>query len=278
VLRIKALTGFNIQDKGMPCEPPCSFNFGKRQYVRQDKFEIRISSRKVKNTEIWWGFRVRKASDFRDSAYGSQNCHAINFAQYKNQPYKLVGLQYTKNTYGIGGTWGEDLTNTGHFASAGFRRKDGLPFSIDPLIIKEAKQSMISSGWKWNKFIQVEKPTSIAGTVFNPKITPYNHGRCGQVIMPGFAPMFTTDKWTNYKIGIYSTSSKNGWVQVYQNGNLMHYYSGRTFHNDPNWSHYSQIALGLYRQFRVGNNVEQALEFDDFVASGVEAVIDGYLD
>ena len=275
VLRIQAMNGFNIQNQGVQCDKPCIFDYGSKQ-ARQDKFEIRIQSSKIEGKEIWWGFKVRKAQAFEDSDYGKNNCHTITFAQMKNQPYKLVGLQYAKNTFSIGGQWGNDFWDTGLSALTGYSTKNRKAFLGTQKSVEKAKEKMRSSGWEWTKIIQIDRPSQIPGTLFNPYLTDFDQNRCVYQTMPGFSPVLS-GKWNQYKIGVYLSSSNDGW-EVYQNNRLMHSYAGRTYHKEKKWiNEPNKIALGLYRRYRVGNELEQALEFDNFVATGTEALVDGFL-
>ena len=89
-------------------------------------------------------------------------------------------------------------------------------------------------------------------------------------------------KWTTYKIGIAFSRTKNGWIEVYQNGrliwrdvgdNLVTQYNG----NCPrgvNWRT-AYLRIGAYRSNSPKGH--DTLHFDDFVASHSERVVDDFL-
>jgi len=306
-LKISTINGTNIQDKGQPCTGDCVYvhqsadrdNKGMaRGQTRADKFEIRLTSGKKKENIIWFGFRIRKAENFEDTVSGHKNCQNITFGQFKNLPDKVIGLGYTLDHSQIGGQINGRKPSTIHTPGKGFPmitetvvkgtgyydqiKKIRTPWPTERY--KEAliafkkrgvKSSSNSADFTSRNFIQIDKPTDLPNTIYTPEMAKWIPEQCGYVIMSGFLPMFQKNRWTTYKVGVSNTRKENGWIEVYQNDKLMYRYVGVTLKGSLGEP--MNIGIGLYRNYRIGNELEQSLDFDDFVATGNKNLLDGYL-
>ena len=100
------------------------------------------------------------------------------------------------------------------------------------------------------------------------------------VTFPNFGYWLTPlGKWSTYKIGIYNTKGKDGFVKVYKDNELMFDYKGVTF----DWSapyDKSCIRVGAYRDSGKQFGIEypdQTIHFDDFIVVSDEKTLDQIL-
>ena len=82
---------------------------------------------------------------------------------------------------------------------------------------------------------------------------------------------FISTKWNTIIIGAYVTNTKNGYMKVYLNQNLIYDYNGPTY----GWSNIvgSNIRIGIYRDGNpYGEYPPQTLHYDDFVIGSKDDV------
>ena len=86
-------------------------------------------------------------------------------------------------------------------------------------------------------------------------------------------------KWSTYKIGIYNTKGKDGFVKVYKDNELMFDYKGVTFDWSAPYAE-SCIRVGAYRDSGKQFGIEypdQTIHFDDFIVVADEKTLDQIL-
>ena len=191
----------------------------------------------------------------------------LMFFQFKNQIKKggkspLLGIRYYKNgnQLKIGG-------DTGGNASKNFRQKGSAMSSSEVREEKYihrigAKYKNKGGDWfvRWEKDREDDKNKDrddLRFTTNNASVTPLG-------------------EWSTYKIGIYNTRGKDGFVKVYKDNELMFDYKGITY----DWSGpYDEtcIRVGAYRdsgkQFGIEYS-DQTIHFDDFIVVSDENTLD----
>ena len=83
-------------------------------------------------------------------------------------------------------------------------------------------------------------------------------------------------EWSTYKIGIYNTRGKDGFVKVYKDNELMFDYEGITYDWRGRYTG-SYIRIGIYRQSGKNFGIEypdQTIHFDDFIVVSDEKTLD----
>ena len=277
-LKVTALLGYNVQTEGNACKTGCTFDWERDD--RQDKFELRLNTNKARNNAIWWGFRVQKPSDFQDLATNFEYPVTITFTQMKHQPMgKVTSLNYVAPRKGnISGKRGENYNTYGIGSVQGkFRVNSPLgnkPYSIDQY--EQGLAGINSPSWKWSKVVQLDQPTNLPYTIYQISRGPYipkeRSGDLGKI-----KPFFEKNIWRTYKLGMFSSKDVDGWIKIYQDDVLIFQYSGPVYKDTSKPYEKAQIAIGLYRGFHPDHPLQQALMFDDFIATGNKNVLDGYL-
>ena len=86
------------------------------------------------------------------------------------------------------------------------------------------------------------------------------------------------DAWQTYKIGIFNSKTKDGFVKVYQNNNLVMQFDGPTYRWNGNYTG-THVRIGIYRDRIPGKPYpDQTLHYDDFIVASDKATLDKYLD
>ena len=217
--------------------------------------------KKALDKEMWISFKKRLPQDF------THIDDRLMFFQFKNQIKKggkspLLGIRYYKNgnQLKIGG-------DTGGNASKNFRQKGSAMSSSEVREEKYihrigAKYKNKGGDWfvRWEKDREDDKNKDrddLRFTTNNASVTPLG-------------------EWSTYKIGIYNTRGKDGFVKVYKDNKLMFDYKGITY----DWSGpYDEtcIRVGAYRdsgkQFGIEYS-DQTIHFDDFIVVSDENTLD----
>ncbi len=238
-VRIDAIGNFNVQDE-------CSSNeeCAQDESQRTDKFELRYVKKFRSRNPIWYGFKVMASIDFDYEKMWSN--HHITFTQvkFRNPGGKVLGLLWSPNNLmTIGGS------KTGNWDVLGRDYHTSRSPWLESIYTRLGDASRTAKGRHSELMSQ----------------STYN-----------IEPPFNSNSWTFYKIGI-SLEGNNPWVKVYQNNELIYQYDGAIY-EITNEYYETVIGFGLYRTYNPFEKLpKQALIFDDFVVTGSEFVVDGYL-
>ena len=205
--------------------------------------------KKALDKEMWISFKKRLPQDF------THIDDRVLFFQFKNLikgKSPLLGLRYYKNgnRLQIGGDTGGFLTKSQsreekyiHKIGAQYKNKGG-----DWFVRYEKDRREDKNKDKDDLKLTTNEPVSM---------TPLG-------------------EWSTYKIGIYNTRGKDGFVKVYKDNELMFDYKGITY----GWSgpyDGTCIRIGVYRDSGKQFGIEypdQTIHFDDFIVVSDEKTLD----
>ena len=132
-------------------------------------------------------------------------------------------------------------------------------------VIKTFK-NIVSSNFKERKYIKEALKRNLSCDVDNFK----------NLILPSKL-FLKQNEWITIKIGLYITKSRNGFVKMYQNDNLIFSYDGITFDWDGDYIQ-SFPRIGPYRNSGSGNGYhDQTIHYDDFTVVSDKKTLDKYL-
>jgi hypothetical protein len=247
-LEVTVKDGWNVDQKG-------------REKETTERAEFQVKPKKALGKEIWISFKKRLPEDF------THIDDRVLFFQFKNQhdPMKrspLLGIRFYKNgnSLKIGG-------DTGGNASKNFRQKGSAMSSSE---VREEKYihrigaKYKNKGGDW--FVRWEKDRE----------DDKNKDRDDLRFTTNNASVTQLGEWSTYKIGIYNTRGKDGFVKVYKDNELMFDYKGITY----DWSGpYDEtcIRVGAYRDSGKQFGIEypdQIIHFDDFIVVSDENTLD----
>jgi hypothetical protein len=222
----------------------------KQKRKETERAEFQTIQKRALDKEMWISFKTRLPQDF------THIDDRVLFFQFKNQhdPMKrspLLGIRFYKNgnSLKIGG-------DTGGNASKSRSKEEKYIHIIG------AKYKKKGGDWvvRWEKDREDDK----------------NKDRDDLRFTTNNASVTQLGEWSTYKIGIYNTRGKDGFVKVYKDNELMFDYKGITY----DWSGpYDEtcIRVGAYRDSGKQFGIEypdQIIHFDDFIVVSDENTLD----
>ena len=215
----------------------------------KERGEINPPDKKILNKEIWYGFKMKLSDDF-----------AFN------------GLEYFKFHQLMGWTHGKKIGNLGSLISLNLKN-NGLRFQVDGHITSDKSlQNQINYGATYRRLVisdefgYDENSSKYSNDLFKTNLS-------STIKFP------SSSEWDVYKIGIYYTENKTGFIKIFQNDNLILNFMGPTFlwkkdHGRKYGN--SSIIIGAYR-IADKNLPNQSIHFDDFTIVSDKKTLDKYL-
>ena len=214
-----------------------------------ERAEIGTGYRNTKNKEVWYGFKIRFPKDFIHID------DRLLITQFKNQfkPMKkspLLGIRFYQNgeILDIGGDTGGNPAkwyNKKEYKKHGIRIKY-LKRNDSWILFKEKKRD--------GDYIDVLKR--------NKKFSTNEFG-----------------EWIVFKIGLKNSKTKDGFVKVFRNNELIMNYSGITYDWKGGQYKGTDIRIGPYRDSDPNGDgyPDQTIHFDDFIVVSDKKTLDKYL-
>ena len=222
----------------------------KQKRKETERAEFQTIQKRALDKEMWISFKTRLPQDF------THIDDRVLFFQFKNQFEQmkrspLLGIRFYKDgdVMKIGGETGGNATKSRskeekytHWIGAKYKNREG------------------DWRFRWEKDREDDKNKDrddLRFTTNNASVTPLG-------------------EWSTYKIGIYNTRGKDGFVKVYKDNELMFDYKGITY----DWSGpYDEtcIRVGAYRDSGKQFGIEypdQIIHFDDFIVVSDENTLD----
>jgi hypothetical protein len=223
----------------------------KQKRKETERAEFQTIQKRALDKEMWISFKTRLPQDF------THIDDRVLFFQFKNQFERmkrspLLGIRFYKdgNVMKLGGETGGNATKSRskeekytHWIGAKYKNREG--------------------DWRvrWEKDREDDKnrdTNDLKITTNDPvSVTPLG-------------------EWSTYKIGIYNTRGKDGFVKVYKDNELMFDYEGITYDWRGRYTG-SYIRIGIYRQSGKNFGIEypdQTIHFDDFIVVSDEKTLD----
>ena len=223
----------------------------KQKRKETERAEFQTIQKRALDKEMWISFKTRLPQDF------THIDDRVLFFQFKNQFERmkrspLLGIRFYKdgNVMKLGGETGGNATKSRskeekytHWIGAKYKNREG--------------------DWRvrWEKDREDDKnrdTNDLKITTNDPvSVTPLG-------------------EWSTYKIGIYNTRGKDGFVKVYKDNELMFDYKGITYDWRGRYTG-SYIRIGIYRQSGKNFGIEypdQTIHFDDFIVVSDEKTLD----
>ena len=92
-----------------------------------------------------------------------------------------------------------------------------------------------------------------------------------------FYPLFNSQNWTSYIIGVNMSDNLDGWVKIFQNEKKIYEYSGPTYQYNSKLQA-TDIRIGIYRDRIKGQSYpDQTLYFDNFAVAATKTEVEEFV-
>jgi len=212
-----------------------------------ERAEIETKHRYAREREIWYGFRLRFPRNFTHIP------DRLLISQFKNQfrnmrKSPLVGIRFYArgNQLSIGGDTGGIATKS---------------YNVD-----EYREHGIRAD-----YLQYE-------TIWRPFSTKNRGEDSRNRLETENAPVTGMGEWVTFKVGVRNSSSEDGFVKVYKDGQLFYDYQGVTFDWSGRYTG-STVRIGIYRDGDpTGDGYpSQTVHYDDFTVVSDKKTLDEIL-
>ena len=208
-----------------------------------ERAEIGIRLFDGMGTEVWYGFKV-----MADPSFEYINDRML-FTQFKNHPSvgpspsPLVGIRSEgEQSISLGGNYGR--ANRLHLENS--------------VTIKFPNVFPVTSK-------QVKRPSSVRKTDATVELNA------------SFYPLFNSQNWTSYIIGVNMSDNLDGWVKIFQNEKKIYEYSGPTYQYNSKLQA-TDIRIGIYRDRIKGQPYpDQTLYFDNFAVAATKTEVEEFV-
>ena len=213
---------------------------------KTERAEIGIRLFDSMGKEVWYGFKVMV-----DPGFEYINDRML-FTQFKNHPSvyppgppisPLVGIRsLSEQSISLGGNYG---------SSNRLRLENGVTIKFPNAFSTTSKQ--------------LKKPSSVRKTDDTVELNS------------SFYPLFNSQNWTSYIIGVNMSDNLDGWVKIFQNGKKIYEYSGPTYQHSSKLQA-TDIRIGIYRDRVKGSAYpDQTLYFDNFAVAATKTEVEDFV-